>query len=105
MDALGNIFLAVILVGSAVAMVLAVLRSMKFEKEGNLGVVETFGRFSRVVLPGRFFLWPWDSLRAEVPLQMFVFETHDESLLTKSGAPVTLKMVVFYQLAYVSQHP
>ena len=105
MGSLGNVILALLLVATAAAMVIAVLRSMRFQQEGKVGIVETFGRFSRVVLPGRYFLWPWDNLRADVPLQMFVFETGQESLLTKSGASVKLHMVVFYQLAYVGRHP
>src|SRR5215212_2868094 len=100
MDALSNIILALLLVGAAGALVWSIFRSMKFQQEGSLGIIETFGRFSRVALPGRYFLWPWDSLRADVPLQMFTFETPEQSLLTKSGAPVKLKMIIFYQLAY-----
>jgi regulator of protease activity HflC (stomatin/prohibitin superfamily) len=104
MNGLGNVILALLLVAAAAGMVIAILRSMRFQQEGRVGVVETFGRFSRVVLPGRYFLWPWDNLRAEVPLQMFVFETEEESLLTKSGSSVKLRMVVFYQLAHVGRN-
>src|SRR5215212_7768067 len=102
MDALSNIILALLLVGAAGALVWSIFRSMKFQKEGSVGVIETFGRFSRVALPGRYFLWPWDSYRKEVPLQLFDYETTEQTLRTKSGQPVMLTMVVFYQLAHVS---
>jgi len=100
---MGSVILALILVGSLAIMIVMLFRSMKFQQEGAVGVIETFGRFSRVVLPGRYFLWPWDTYRKEVPLQLFDYETGEQTLLTKSGQPVMLTMVVFYQLAHVSK--
>ncbi len=99
---MGSVLLALILVGALVVMIVMLVRSMKFQKEGSVGVIETFGRFSRVTLPGRYFLWPWDNYRKEVPLQLFDYETGEQTLRTKSGQPVMLTMVVFYQLAHVS---
>jgi regulator of protease activity HflC (stomatin/prohibitin superfamily) len=100
---MGSVILALILVGALAAIIVMLFRSMKFQPEGSVGVIETFGRFSRVVLPGRYFLWPWDTYRKEVPLQLFDYETGEQTLLTKSGQPVMLTMVVFYQLAHVSK--
>ena len=100
---MGNLILSLLLIGTAAALVIAIVRAMHVEQEGKIAVIETFGRFSRIAWPGRFFLWPWDSVRVDLPLQVFTCEIPNQKLITSSGVPISLSMVVFYQLAHAQR--
>jgi len=86
-------------------MVAFVLRSVKIQNEGKIGLVTSWGRFSRVLTPGRYILWPWESIVDELPLQIFEWETPPQKLMLRGGAPLTLSAVVYYQIEHAHKTP
>src|SRR4051812_35244709 len=72
---MGNIIFAIVIFAIVAAILAGLVRSIRIQHEGKVGVVESWGRFSRVIAPGRYILWPWERVVDEMPLQMFEWET------------------------------
>ncbi len=97
---MGSIIFALIIFAVVAALLIGLVKSIKIQHEGQVGIVEAWGRFSRVLAPGRFILWPWEKVVGELPLQMFEWETHPQKLMLRGGAPMTLSAVVYYQIEH-----
>ncbi len=97
---MGNIIFAVLIFAIVVVLLMGLVRSIKIQHEGKVGVVEAWGRFSRVLAPGRFILWPWERVVGELPLQMFEWETKPQKLMLRGGSPMTLAAVIYYQIEH-----
>jgi len=99
----GSIIFAVVIFAIGAVLLIGLGKSIKIQHEGKVGVVEAWGRFSRVLAPGRFILWPWEKVAAELPLQMFEWETPAQKLMLRGGAPMTISAVVYYQIEHAQK--
>jgi regulator of protease activity HflC (stomatin/prohibitin superfamily) len=97
---MGNIIFAVVIFAIVAAILAGLVRSIRIQHEGKVGVVESWGRFSRVIAPGRYILWPWERVVGEMPLQMFEWETPPQKLMLRGGAPMTITAVIYYQIEH-----
>ncbi|HUS13937.1 MAG TPA: SPFH domain-containing protein, partial [Chloroflexia bacterium] len=100
----GVIFALVIFLIVA-AMLFMGIKSIRIQHEGKIGVVEAWGRFSRVVVPGRFVVWPWEHKVADLPLQIFEWETGPQKLTLKGGTALTMTAIIHYQLEHAHKTP
>ncbi len=102
---MGNMLLALIMVGLLVVILMGFVRSIRPQQEGRIGLIEAWGKFERVVVPGRYMIWPWERLAGELPLQIFEFTTAPQKLVLKGGAPLTLSAIVYYQIENAHNTP
>jgi len=72
-------------------------------KEGTVAILESSGKFSRILKPGTHRLFKkiphFESIRDIVPTCDFVVECEKQVILTKSLFPVTVDAVVSYRVA------
>ncbi len=81
-----------------VLFVIIFLLGVRIVKQNHLGIVETFGRFSRVARPGLTFIFPiFQSMPVQLPLaiQNFLF---DLEAVTKDKVLVRLKANLIYSI-------
>lgn len=97
---MGSIVFALVIFALMAALLITLAKSIKIQHEGKVGVVEAWGRFSRVLGPGRYILWPWEKVAGELPLQMFEWETPPQKLMLRGGSPMTISAVVYYQIEH-----
>lgn len=75
-----------VLLGLLVALVIKRLPTVE---QGHVAVVQSFDRFSRMVKPGLYFLWPWEEEIAEIRVaQRVVSGLEIPGIFTKGGLSV-----------------
>jgi len=102
---MGPVILALFMVFIVVMMMVMVIRTIHIQHEGQIGLIESWGRFSRVVVPGRYILWPWEQFAGQLPLQIFEYTTEPQRLVLKGGSSLTLSAIIYFQLAHASSTP
>lgn len=63
-------------------------------KEKTAGILESFGRFSRILMPGMHIIWPWQRVAGRISLQIQEMNVHVE---TKSIDDVFVKITIAVQ--------
>jgi regulator of protease activity HflC (stomatin/prohibitin superfamily) len=101
----GSFILAVVMFGIVGLVLFMAVRSVRIQQEGQIGLVTAWGRFQRVLTPGRYILWPWEQVVAELPLQLFEWETPSQKLMLRGGTPLTLSAVIYYQIEHAHRTP
>ena len=102
---MGGFIFALVMIGLVVFMLAMGIRSIKIQHEGKIGLVEAWGRFARVIVPGRYIIWPWEHVVAELPLQIFEYETSSQKVVLKGGSPLTLSAIIYYQIEHAHKTP
>jgi len=88
-----------------IMLMIGIVRSIKIQHEGEIGLIESWGRFSRVIIPGRYMLLPWEHVSGELPLQIFEYSTDPQKLVLKGGSPLTLSAIIYYQIEHAHRTP
>ncbi|MGI8588121.1 MAG: SPFH domain-containing protein [Chloroflexia bacterium] len=102
---MGNLIFGLFMIGIVIYLLVMGARSVKIQHEGRIGLVEAWGRFARVVPPGRYILWPWEHISGELPLQIHEWETPPQKLMLRGGTPLTLSAVIYYQIEHAHSTP
>lgn len=102
---MGSVIFALMIIAIVVAMLVAGVKSIKIQHEGQIGIVEAWGRFARVLAPGRYILWPWERVVDELPLQIFEWETPALKLMLRGGTQMTISAIVHYQIEHAHKTP
>jgi len=82
-----------------VAICIIILTGVKIVPQGYNYVVERFGRFSKVLMPGLSFILPiFDSVAYKINVREQVLDLPKQTIITKDNATVEVDAVVFYKV-------
>lgn len=82
----------------AILAVVVIAKSVYFVRQYERGVVETFGRFSRVADPGPTIVFPFAQRLIRVDMRETVLDVAPQQVITKDNALVTVDAVVYYEV-------
>jgi regulator of protease activity HflC (stomatin/prohibitin superfamily) len=102
---MGGVIFALFMIFVVMVLLIVMVRSIKIQHEGEIGLVESWGRFTRVIIPGRYLLLPWEHISGELPLQIFEYTTDPQKLVLKGGSPLTLSVIIYYQIEHAHRTP
>lgn len=66
--------------------------------QGNIGLIESFGRFQEEVGPGLHYINPCTDKLEEVPLKTKVIDLDRQLILTKDNITVNIDTIVYYRI-------
>ncbi|MCX7598506.1 MAG: SPFH/Band 7/PHB domain protein [Armatimonadetes bacterium] len=82
----------------AVFAVVVIAKSIYFVRQYERGVIETFGRYSRVSDPGPTIVFPFAQRLIRVDMRETVLDVAPQQVITKDNALVTVDAVVYYEV-------
>lgn len=88
----------VIIILLAILAVIVIAKSVYFVRQYERGVVETFGRYSRVADPGPTIVFPFAQRLIRVDMRETVLDVAPQQVITKDNAVVTVDAVVYYEV-------
>jgi len=87
-----------IIIALAILAVVVIAKSVYFVRQYERGVVETFGRYSRVADPGPTIVFPFAQRLIRVDMRETVLDVAPQQVITKDNAVVTVDAVVYYEV-------
>jgi regulator of protease activity HflC (stomatin/prohibitin superfamily) len=92
---IGKILLLVVLI----AILAAVISSIKIVNTGYVTIIERFGQFHRVLQPGWHFIIPFaDFVRRKVSTKQQILDIEPQSVITQDNVKISIDNVIFYRV-------
>ncbi|CAB1239650.1 SPFH domain-containing protein [Clostridium sp. MT-14] len=92
---IGKILILVVLI----AILAAVISSIKIVNTGYVTIIERFGQFHRVLQPGWHFIIPFaDFVRRKVSTKQQILDIEPQSVITQDNVKISIDNVIFYRV-------
>ena len=89
--------LGVIIVGIVIAFII-LIKGLRIVKEGEVGIVEHLGKYSRTIGPGLNLINPFMDKVKTVVMKELTMDVPPQNVITKDNVTISIDTVVFYRI-------
>ena len=89
--------LGVIIVGVVIAFII-LIKGLRIVKEGEVGIVEHLGKYSRTIGPGLNLINPFMDKVKTVVMKELTMDVPPQNVITKDNVTISIDTVVFYRI-------